>query len=358
MRSKSQRIELIIILFLSRAREEERRRMQVEMRKREQELLAKIKEQQKELDLVKADKAKVEKELTRAEREREDERRMLEAKEREMEIQRKEDERRERQEALGIRRREPHQPPAASYERVLTREKASPAHLRGRRPPSLVSSENDEEVKMINTAGLAPPTTITIPITKMSEDDVMLSSVKPPALVASDRESVSPQRSAPPPARLGDSTSSLQRRNSLRRPGARPDPGPASVNRSGSFRIKKENYDPKPRVPQSPSLQRRDAPKVPQSPSLQRREAPKVPQSPSTQRKVPQSPSTQRRVPQSPSLRRREPSPKPTITRESLRRKAAEGDSWAKEDNKASQQNVEAVQARSSAGLGLVNIGE
>lgn len=309
--------------------------MQVEMRKREQELLAKIKEQQKELDLVKADKAKVEKELTRAEREREDERRMLEAKEREMEIQRKEDERRERQE---VRRQQ--QPPASSYERVLTREKASPAHLRGRRPPSLVSSENDEEVKMINTAGLAAPTTITIPITKMSEDDVMLSSVKPPALVASDRESVSPQRSAQPPARPGDSAS-LQRRNSLRRPGPRPE---ASVNRSGSFRIKKENYEPKPRVPQSPSLQRREPPRVPQSPSAQR--------------KVPQSPSTQRRVPQSPSLRRREPSPKPTITRESLRRKAAESDSWAKEDNKASASGVQAVQARSSASLGLVNIGE
>ena len=311
--------------------------MQVEMRKREQELLAKIKEQQKELDLVKADKAKAENERRILEREREDERRMLEAKEREMEIQRKEDERRERQEALGLRRQ---QPPAASYERVLTREKASPAHLRGRRPPSLVSSENDEEVKLINTAGLAPPTTVTIPITKMSEDDVMLSSVKPPALVASDRDSVSPQRSAPPPARQGDSTS-LMRRNSLRRSGPRPEPGAASVNRSGSFRIKKDNYEPKPRVPQSPSLQRREPHKT-------------VPQSPSAQRKVPQSPSTQRRVPQSPSLRRREPSPKPTITRESLRRKAAEGDSWAKEDNKASAN----VQARPSASLGLVNIGE
>ena len=33
--------------------------MQVEMRKREQELLAKIKEQQKELDAVKAEKTKV-----------------------------------------------------------------------------------------------------------------------------------------------------------------------------------------------------------------------------------------------------------------------------------------------------------
>ena len=315
--------------------------MQVEMRKREQELLAKIKEQQKELDLVKADKAKVEKELTRAEREREDERRLLEVKEREMEIQRKEEERRERQEALGLGHRR-QQPPAASYERVLNREKASPAHLRGRRPPSLVSSENDEEVKMINTAGLAPPTTITIPITKMSEDDIMLSSVKPPALVASDRDSVSPQRSAPPPARSGDSAS-LLRRNSLRR--ARPEPGPASVSRTGSFRIKKTDYEPKPRVPQSPSTQRREPPKVAQSPS--------------TQRKVPPSPQTQRRVPASPSLRRREPSPKPTITRESLRKKAAESDSWAKEDNKASSASgVQAVQARSSGSLGLVNIGE
>ena len=192
---------------------------------------------------------------------------------------------------------------------------------------------------MINTAGLAPPTTITIPITKMSEDDVMLSSVKPPALVASDRDSVSPQRSAPPPARSGDSTS-LLRRNSLRR--ARPEPGPASVSRTGSFRIKKPDYEPKPRVPQSPSTQRREPPKVAQSPS--------------TQRKVPPSPQTQRRVPASPSLRRREPSPKPTITRESLRKKAAESDSWAKEpDNKASSVSV---QARSSASLGLVNIGE
>merc|ERR1712013_440427 len=53
----------------SREREEERRRMQVEMRKREQELLARIKEQQKELDAVKAEKSKVEKQLSRQERE-------------------------------------------------------------------------------------------------------------------------------------------------------------------------------------------------------------------------------------------------------------------------------------------------
>ena len=170
----------------------------------------------------------------------------------------------------------------------------------------------------------------------------MLSSVKPPALVASDRDSVSPQRSAPPPARSGDSAS-LLRRNSLRR--ARPEPGSASVSRTGSFRIKKTDYEPKPRVPQSPSTQRREPPKVAQSPS--------------TQRKVPPSPQTQRRVPASPSLRRREPSPKPTITRESLRKKAAESDSWAKEDNKASSASgVQAVQARSSGSLGLVNIGE
>merc|ERR1712013_405179 len=60
-----------------REREEERRRMQVEMRKREQELLARIKEQQKELDAVKAEKSKVEKQLSRQEREREEERRHM-----------------------------------------------------------------------------------------------------------------------------------------------------------------------------------------------------------------------------------------------------------------------------------------
>jgi len=116
-----------------RAREEERRRMQVEMRKREQELLAKIKEQQKELDTVKAEKTKVEKELTRAEREREEDRRLMFEKEREIERQRIEAERQnERQKSV-----EPDPYRNKPFERVLNREKASPAHLRGRRPPSL-----------------------------------------------------------------------------------------------------------------------------------------------------------------------------------------------------------------------------
>jgi len=106
--------------------------MQVEMRKREQELLAKIKEQQKELDAVKAEKTKVEKELTRAEREREDDRRLMFEKEREIERQRIEAERQnERQKSVEP---DPYRKP---FERVLNREKASPAHLRGRRPPSL-----------------------------------------------------------------------------------------------------------------------------------------------------------------------------------------------------------------------------
>merc|ERR1719323_1829280 len=71
-----------------RAREEERRRMQVEMRKREQELLAWIKEQQRELDAVKAEKNKVEKQLTRQEREREEERRRSDERERMFEEER------------------------------------------------------------------------------------------------------------------------------------------------------------------------------------------------------------------------------------------------------------------------------
>merc|ERR550517_818042 len=123
-----------------REREEERRRMQVEMRKREQELLARIKEQQRELDAVKAEKNKVEKQLTRQEREREEERRRSVERERMFEEER---ERREAEEREEIRRteeasrRERNVIPRP-HERVLTRDKASPAHLRGRRPPSLV----------------------------------------------------------------------------------------------------------------------------------------------------------------------------------------------------------------------------
>jgi len=135
-----------------REREEERRRMQVEMRKREQELLARIKEQQKELDAVKAEKSKVEKQLSRQEREREEERRHMIEKQKNLEqerqrIEMEEKERRqfeererrlqeeqERNERQELERRDTNSKP---HERVLRRDKASPAHLRGRRPPSL-----------------------------------------------------------------------------------------------------------------------------------------------------------------------------------------------------------------------------
>jgi len=52
-----------------RQREEDRRRMQFEMRKREQELLAKIKDQQRELEVIKLEKYEVEKELKKKSRE-------------------------------------------------------------------------------------------------------------------------------------------------------------------------------------------------------------------------------------------------------------------------------------------------
>jgi len=135
-----------------REREEERRRMQVEMRKREQELLARIKEQQKELDAVKAEKSKVEKQLSRQEREREEERRHMIEKQKNLEqekqrIEMEEKERRqfeererrlqeeqERNERQELERRDT---TSKQHERVLRRDKASPAHLRGRRPPSL-----------------------------------------------------------------------------------------------------------------------------------------------------------------------------------------------------------------------------
>lgn len=194
--------------------------MQVEMRKREQELLSKIKEQQKELDAVKAEKTKVERELTRAEREREEERR-------ELERQRMELESRKSQES-EVERRESYRRP---YERVLNREKASPAHLRGRRPPSLVSSENDEEVEELCKE--QEPAVRRVPISIIKSDD---SVVKPPTHSS--------------PARCD------------RRPSLRKTPGRESsvaLNRSNSLRAQRDN---KPqsvgRTAQSPSVHRRE----------------------------------------------------------------------------------------------------
>ena len=230
-----------------RAREEERRRMQVEMRKREQELLSKIKEQQKELDAVKAEKTKVERELTRAEREREDERRQMQEKERslEMERQRMELESRRSQES-DVERRDSYRRP---YERVLNREKASPAHLRGRRPPSLVSSENDEEVEQLCRESESAPAR-SVPIAIIKSDDCV---AKPPT------------QSAGAPLNTG-----LHRRPSVRQAGTGSS---ASLSRSHSLRANKAE-----RVPGSPSSQRREVKskdklplRTPRTPSFRRK---------------------------------------------------------------------------------------
>ena len=247
--------------------------MQVEMRKREQELLAKIKEQQKELDAVKAEKTKVEKELTKQERERENDRRLYYEKEREIVRQREESERLERQKSVE---HEPYRKP--QYERVLTREKASPAHLRGRRPPSLVSSENDEEVKQISSISqqrslLFRPES---PSLKSSHNGFTQEPVKiiPIDIIKSDdRQShTEPQCALPPTLSRSVRTSpprpnktkdnDLQRKPSFSR--SRLDdlsaPKPLhtadSLKRSSSFRIKRDNINT-PKVPQSPTLHRR-----------------------------------------------------------------------------------------------------
>ena len=243
--------------------------MQVEMRKREQELLAKIKEQQKELDAVKAEKTKVEKELTKQERERENDRRLYYEKEREIERQRMESERLERQKSVE---HEPYRKP--QYERVLTREKASPAHLRGRRPPSLVSSENDEEVKQISlisqqrnmlfspesasSSTHAPVKIIPIDIIRSDErqspTQTESCSALPPTLARSVRDS------PPRPNKTKDNdlhrkpSFSRSRLDDLSTPKSAPTAD--SLKRSQSFRIKRDNIHV-PKVPQSPTLHRR-----------------------------------------------------------------------------------------------------
>lgn len=72
----------------AREREEEKRRLQAEMRRREQELLAKIKEQQKELESMKHEKGKVERELHRQELMRDRERKVMEEAKRDQEKER------------------------------------------------------------------------------------------------------------------------------------------------------------------------------------------------------------------------------------------------------------------------------
>ena len=239
--------------------------MQVEMRKREQELLAKIKEQQKELDAVKAEKTKVEKELTKQERERENDRRLYYEKEREIERQRVESERLERQKSVE---HEPYRKP--QYERVLTREKASPAHLRGRRPPSLVSSENDEEVKQISLISQqrnmlfspASDTVKIVPIDIIRSDERREPSPTQPEPCSAAPPTLARSVRASPPRPNKTKDNELHRKPSFSR--SRLDdlstpkstPTADSLKRSQSFRIKRDNINV-PRVPQSPTLHRR-----------------------------------------------------------------------------------------------------
>ena len=218
--------------------------MQVEMRKREQELLSKIKEQQRELDAVKAEKTKVERELTRAEREREEERRQLQEKERtlELERQRMELESRRSQES-EVDRRDSYRRP---QDRVLTREKASPAHLRGRRPPSLVSSDNDEEVEKLCLESAPPATTSTttcVPITIVKSEPQSVE--KPPTLERRPSlrraQSARVRRENKPetPGRPGHSPA-VQRREVRARDNARPQARPLRTPRTPSLRRKAE----------------------------------------------------------------------------------------------------------------------
>lgn len=273
------------------------------MRKREQELLAKIKEQQKELDTVKAEKTKVEKELTRAEREREEDRRLMFEKEREIERQRIEAERQnERQKSV-----EPDPYRNKPFERVLNREKASPAHLRGRRPPSLVSSENDEEVKQISLLSqqrqllmgresISPSNVVPIPIAIIKSDDTAFKQT--PTHTDKHGDTMSQQHSPTPPrsAQAPNKNSDLlQRRPSLRRnrPEGSSSNMASSLNRSQSFRIKRDS------VNGSQGEVREVKPRIAPSPRTMRKEF-----SPSTARDSKEKP-TSVKLQRTPSLRRK-----------------------------------------------------
>ena len=204
------------------------------MRKREQELLSKIRDQQKELDAVKQEKFKVEKELSRQERERQEERRQIIEKERNLEMERQrfelnEKERRnneDRERALQMtREREMTSSQTNLNRRVLNREKASPAHLRGRRPPSLVSSEDDEEVAMLS-----------------SRQSAAVTAAKPPR----HEPLPAPPATTPPTQPKDNSYEALKRRNSLRRKISHTDEIPTASNtlrRSNSLRVKQQSNE-------------------------------------------------------------------------------------------------------------------
>jgi len=237
-----------------REREEERRRMQVEMRKREQELLARIKEQQKELDAVKAEKSKVEKQLSRQEREREEERRQLIEKQKNLEqerqrIEMEEKERRqfeererrlqeeqERNERQEMERRDANNKP---HERVLRRDKASPAHLRGRRPPSLVSSdENEDDSKPVSMTA-----SFTMPSPRLPKREIHQNKAPTPTFSRKMSQPAMPQT---PTTNRRVPNDDLQRRPSLRRNVSRNNEQPTQVStlgRRSSFRKKESHID-------------------------------------------------------------------------------------------------------------------
>jgi len=237
-----------------REREEERRRMQVEMRKREQELLARIKEQQKELDAVKAEKSKVEKQLSRQEREREEERRHMIEKQKNLEqerqrIEMEEKERRqfeererrlqeeqERNERQDLERRDTNSRP---HERVLRRDKASPAHLRGRRPPSLVSSDENED----DCQQTLLTTSFTMPSPRLPKRDIHHNKAPTPTFSRKMSQPAMPQT---PTTSRRVPNDDLQRRPSLRRNVSRNNEQPTQVStlgRRSSFRKKESHID-------------------------------------------------------------------------------------------------------------------
>ena len=363
--------------------------MQVEMRKREQELLARIKEQQRELDAVKAEKTKVEKQLTRQEREREEERRRVADRERRFEEERErregEEKQRQSEEREEARRTEeaarrdrnitmsrPHERwvPVLTMSnlptRVLTRDKASPAHLRGRRPPSLVSSDTEGDSPpptSPHTTTHAPLTTDLVAATPPMEyrgakGCKELLEDRQDREAAPAREEASPQRSLlqeaeavvallrPPPRLPKNEEPDLPPSRFIRRPSLRkkkeeieePQAGKPMITRRPSLSKTKEDEGPSPLV-RRPSLRARKEDeeraeriaKIQASPSARRKEfglteGRKVqPPSPAPRRKerkeVP-SPSA------TPSLRR-----KGSIrhTLESLRA-AASGDEGRQED--------------------------
>lgn len=269
-----------------REREEERRRMQVEMRRREQELLARIKEQQKELDAVKAEKTKVEKELSRQERERQEERRQLFEKEKNLEQERKrmdqeEKERRqfeererrlqeeqERNERYEVERRETQS--RQQHERVLRREKASPAHLRGRRPPSLVSSEENEDDAPVSISIATTPSSPRLPKRELFQ-------LKAATPTFSRKMSQTAVAAPPTPTTTRRvPNDDLQRRPSLRhntpRNVEKPTQG-ASLGRRSSFRKKESIVDDNDSIkPQVASTSDKPTPiKIQRTPSIRRK---------------------------------------------------------------------------------------